>query len=598
MKQNHLVVLGLYLTGALCAQPVRAQFNANFQTNIISGVASNWVSTVGYIIGSNTFRDVLQIINSGVLSNSTGVIGYEASGSNNAAIVSGIGSVWSNTSGLIVGLNGSGNSLTISNGGKVFSNGGTLAGANGSIKTNNAVIVNGSGSVWRNASSLIVGGDGVGHTLTIASGGAVFSDGGSVGGVTGNSNMVLVTDAGSVWSNTSALIVGSGLFTGGNSLAISNGGAVFSNGGTVGNSNTGNNNSVLVTGAGSVWSNASVLIVGGLNQSLTISNGGAVFSTGGALGGFAAGFGSGGANTVLVVGNGATWQIQSNLVVGAVGVNDQLSVGIGGELYVTNSLGSGSLIVGRLGQGTLTINGGTVTVDALVVTNNVASSIIHTNVVAFNGGLFNSRGAAVTNGLVFFDGDGTSAATYHLSGGVHSFASGLEVRNNASLTGCGTINGSVLVDAGGTVLADCGGTLTFTGSVTNNGIMRAENGSVLEAYGAVVNNGLIDIIGGSTNFHSTFINNGTVADASAFQIVRLAKEGNNIRITWSSVSGRSNVVQLSIGAAVGSYSNNFTDLSPAIVIPGVTVSSTNYLDVGGATNSPARYYRVRLVPSS
>ena len=27
--------------------------------------------------------------------------------------------------------------------------------------------------------------------------------------------------------------------------------------------------------------------------------------------------------------------------------------------------------------------------------------------------------------------------------------------------------------------------------------------------------------------------------------------------------------------------------------PGIT---TNYLDVGGATNSPARYYRVRLVP--
>jgi len=44
----------------------------------------------------------------------------------------------------------------------------------------------------------------------------------------------------------------------------------------------------------------------------------------------------------------------------------------------------------------------------------------------------------------------------------------------------------------------------------------------------------------------------------------------------------------------GSYLNTFTDLSPVISVPGLGESTTNYLDVGGATNTPSRYYRVRL----
>jgi hypothetical protein len=57
-----------------------------------------------------------------------------------------------------------------------------------------------------------------------------------------------------------------------------------------------------------------------------------------------------------------------------------------------------------------------------------------------------------------------------------------------------------------------------------------------------------------------------------------------------------NIVQVTPGTANGSYTNNFSDLSPQLVISGSAVTSTNYFDVCGATNSPARYYRVRLVP--
>ena len=42
-----------------------AQFTANYQTNVISGVVSNWSGN--YIVGSNTVFDLLRIDNGGVL---------------------------------------------------------------------------------------------------------------------------------------------------------------------------------------------------------------------------------------------------------------------------------------------------------------------------------------------------------------------------------------------------------------------------------------------------------------------------------------------------------------------------------------------------
>jgi hypothetical protein len=55
-------------------------------------------------------------------------------------------------------------------------------------------------------------------------------------------------------------------------------------------------------------------------------------------------------------------------------------------------------------------------------------------------------------------------------------------------------------------------------------------------------------------------------------------------------------VQAANGGPGGSFSNNFADLRLEIVPRGTSATTTNYLDVGGATNKPARYYRVRLVP--
>ena len=82
----------------------------------------------------------------------------------------------------------------------------------------------------------------------------------------------------------------------------------------------------------------------------------------------------------------------------------------------------------------------------------------------------------------------------------------------------------------------------------------------------------------------------------AFRVTNVAREGNDLRVTWTSVGGRSNILQVATAGPSGYTTNGFTDLGSMIVPTNTAIITTNYLDIGGATNKPARYYRVRLVP--
>jgi hypothetical protein len=78
------------------------------------------------------------------------------------------------------------------------------------------------------------------------------------------------------------------------------------------------------------------------------------------------------------------------------------------------------------------------------------------------------------------------------------------------------------------------------------------------------------------------------------QITGIARQTNDIQITWLTTVGTTNALQATSGGSGGSYSTNgFADI---FAITNTVNSVTNYLDTGGATNFPARYYRVRLVP--
>ena len=79
--------------------------------------------------------------------------------------------------------------------------------------------------------------------------------------------------------------------------------------------------------------------------------------------------------------------------------------------------------------------------------------------------------------------------------------------------------------------------------------------------------------------------------ASSFRIISLTPQSNNLLITWQAGADTTNVVQ-----AAFSPNATYSNISPDVFITGNGDTITNYLDLGAATNWPARFYRVRLAP--
>ncbi|MGD0651614.1 MAG: PKD domain-containing protein, partial [Verrucomicrobiia bacterium] len=97
--------------------------------------------------------------------------------------------------------------------------------------------------------------------------------------------------------------------------------------------------------------------------------------------------------------------------------------------------------------------------------------------------------------------------------------------------------------------------------------------------------------------------------AAYLHIISIARTNNDMRVTYLGANGdstypggpasRTNVLEFTTGTANGSYTNNFVNTGQTNVLSGGTGLGviTNMVEVGGATNAPARYYRVRvLVP--
>jgi autotransporter-associated beta strand protein len=580
---------------------------ASFSNNINAITASTFV----LLTGSDTYGGTLTGPGplSVVLSNGSGLRfnqGANAWGGTNAAFDAGL-------SGII--NNHSSGSITINLGALAGGSGSTLSGSDqlsagvdtyvvGNLSSNTTfagVITNGaqhivaltkigSGTLTLANTNFYTGGTTVSNgtfvisvpmgqgTLTAAGGTTTISSAWSLGALSGTTSTVWVT-GGELNLGVQSVDVG---LNGVGQMTVSNGTVV---GGAFGVGFEGGSRGTLTVAGGIMTSVPSLNV--GLNGAT-----GVVWVTSGQLGPVTSIEIGRSGNGQMTISNGTV--LSSGSVSFGVGVFAGSSRGsltmAGGILAVTNSLASGALIVGQADPGFYTQNGGTVIVDNLLVTNLANSGF------TFNTGTIETKATIVSNTQQFVIGNAASSATYHLLGGVHSFNNSLRVHNDATLSGCGTINGVVVVDAGGTVVADCGGSLTFGSSVTNNGTMQAINGSVLEAYGTVVNNGLINITGGTTNFHGTFVNNGSIVGGSLpiFQVNGLIRQGDDILIAWATSPGATNELQVSGGGVGGSYStNNFAAIFAVTNMVGAT---TNYLDVGGATNVPSRFYRVRLVP--
>jgi hypothetical protein len=175
-----------------------------------------------------------------------------------------------------------------------------------------------------------------------------------------------------------------------------------------------------------------------------------------------------------------------------------------------------------------------------------------------------------------------------MAGGTHWFGNGLEIANNATLSGCGTINGTVTIDAGAHAMATCG-TVTFSNTVTinGNGVVRALNGSVLNFTGPVVNNGAIDVLNGSATFSSPPTGTGYILTTNCLPVITaIQRVGADVHVSFTTGTN-------------APYSVNYkTDMVPG---PWTTLMSvtgtggTNSVTDSGATLQPKRFYQINLV---
>jgi T5SS/PEP-CTERM-associated repeat protein len=242
------------------------------------------------IVVGESGTGTLSITGGGVVSSGRFVMADNA-GSNGTATVSGAGSMWNNLVVCFVGFLGNAK-LEISDGGQVSMSTVSIGESGGST---GLVNVDGAGSTLTHFTGITVGGDGKG-TMNITNGGSVVGidpdfGGGTIGRNPGSNGTVNVNGAGSTWINAGALAVADGFAGTVGTLHISNGAAVSNSYAIVGGAE--GIGSVTVDGAGSTWTSSGNLFIGtdaGVGA-LSITHGGEVSNNNGHIGfgGFEAG---------------------------------------------------------------------------------------------------------------------------------------------------------------------------------------------------------------------------------------------------------------------------------------------------------------------
>ena len=469
-----------------------ASSNSSNNSVVVDGSGSKlqvsgslWVANGG---DYNTFR----ISGGGLVSDVDGLIAGSTADSNNVVTVTGPGSLWSNSGNLTVGEVGSYNTLIISNGGHVVDVNGYIDPLAPAGSSNNAVVVTDSGSLWSNSANLTVGNNGSGNTLTISNGGQVVDATGIIGNsIAASNNTVTVTGTGSLLSNSGNFTVGSS--GSGNSLIVSNGGQVLNAGGYIGFAADAFNNSVTVTGNGSKWLNSGSLYVGYAGQSnkLVISSGGFVSN----VNGFDDGLNpADGYNSVLVTGTGSQWSNSGNLTFGLAGHDNSLVVSNGGSVGVAGALmigdqrtatknsvlvtgygsslaSGGAMTIGNSGSGTLTVaNGASVTASAITLSANGGSSGT-LNIGTLGGS--DTAGTITASSIAFGSGNSTlnfnQSDTVTLASSISGLGSVWQRGNGTTiLSGNNTYRGGTYIRAGTVVAASTNAFGTSTVNLGNS----------------------------------------------------------------------------------------------------------------------------------
>ena len=444
--------------------------NLSVSTNLFLGFGTNINGNSATVFGNSTLSV-----------GATNYVGY--AGSSNSLTVTGTNALVS-TPWLMVGYQGSNNRLTISNG-AVVSDGNGIIGFTNSA-TGNSVLVTGSNSLWSNSQTGNVGYGSSSNSLVISNGGKVVSGATFYIGYNTNNNYNSVQVAGSnsvlsIANPSETIYIGlSGSF---NSLSITDGGKVVSGYGVLGNGQGANSNSVLVSGTGSIWTNTYDVIIGqaGSGNLLTISNGGKVYDRNGFLDAPAPGASN---NVAIVNGSSSLWSNSGTLYVGTNGNGNRVVITNGGTVVASNTAISSkasdtnnSILI--TGQGSLLSNSGTVTVAAagsgsLVLDQ--GGSLVASNITVNATGLLTGNGTITTTSGTRING-GTFAPT-----GTNA----LTVNGNLTFT-----NSAIYVwNLFNNSTSATGGTNFTVTSILNNGLLSVSGSTFNVVFGTNVSSGV------------------------------------------------------------------------------------------------------------
>jgi fibronectin-binding autotransporter adhesin len=477
----------------------------------VSGSGSQWNTTfieVGVGVDGLGGPGQLNVTQAAVVNSFNGGGGgfIGTFGGTGTVLVSDSGSQW-NLPFLEIGSTGNG-TLTIQNSGVVNGGGtsiGTFSGSSGSA------IVTGVGSQLI-ASSLCVGCAGQG-ALTIQSGGLVTTGfgGGSIGDSSGGPGVVTVDGVGpgavaSTWTTSGQVLLGTGAGTNGtlnvqngakfstsNDLTVGqngNGTLMIASGGQVNNVNGnvgllgGSMGSVTVSGDGSQWNNSGGVFVGGAGQGNVTLQAGATGRSGNGLD-IGVGPGVTGAMTLTGVGSTSTPTSWTNAA-GTVLVGD---LGTGTLTIQNGALLSnvGDLLVGNLGTGTVTIASGGSVSNVNAVLGNQGSGLGQVYVVG-------TGSSWVSSGVLTIGQSGVGAVRLD-SGASIDVQAELVVGSAARSAGTLLINPFTSISVQGATIGNAGGgTVIINGGSFND---ASHNGdSFVGVIVGQTGSGTISIYGG------------------------------------------------------------------------------------------------------
>ncbi len=151
----------------------------------------------------------------------------------------------------------------------------------------------------------------------------------------------------------------------------------------------------------------------------------------------------------------------------------------------------------------------------------------------------------------------------------------------------GSLAGSASLSiASGATLAVADGGVTVSGAITNSGTLRLTGNAVISATGTFTNNGTLDVINAPQALPASFVNNGTVLNASVVKVKAIALAGANVSVVIQSFTGHNYQLQATTSLIGGTWAN--VGLPQA----GQTGSVLTFTNVTGT----AGFYRVSVTP--